>query len=148
MENERAIVCCAGTMINNLSPWLDYWFPKLKPLLPTYIKDRNQLLEELANLGLLPPNAKFATTNANSMYTSIDTDRSILVIGLLLDRLKPNNQLQPNFPLEAIKEAMELVMRNNNFEWGDMCFLQLLGTAMGTSAVCVNVGHHLLCCPS
>jgi len=32
---------------------------------------------------------------------------------------------------------MALVMRNNIFEWGDMYFLQLLGTAMGTSAACM-----------
>lgn len=133
----RPIVCCAGTMLNNLSRWLDYWFQKLKPLLPTYIKDSNQLLEELASLGALPPNAKLATADANSMYTNIDTDHAILVIGLWLDSLQINNQLPPNFPLGAIKEAMELVMRNNIFEWGDMYFLQLLGTAMGTSAACM-----------
>ena len=32
---------------------------------------------------------------------------------------------------------MELVTRSNIFEWGDMYFLQLLGTAMGTSATCI-----------
>ena len=30
-----------------------------------------------------------------------------------------------------------LVMRNNLFEWGDLYFLQLTGTAMGTSAACM-----------
>ena len=28
-------------------------------------------------------------------------------------------------------------MKNNIFEWGDLYFLQLLGTAMGTSAACM-----------
>ena len=32
---------------------------------------------------------------------------------------------------------MEIVMRNNLFESGDMYFLQLLDTAMGTSAACM-----------
>ena len=32
---------------------------------------------------------------------------------------------------------MGLVMRNNLFEWGDLYFLQLTGTAMGTSAACM-----------
>ncbi|KAL7520013.1 hypothetical protein ACHAWF_000257 [Thalassiosira exigua] len=32
---------------------------------------------------------------------------------------------------------MVLVMKNNIFEWGDMYFLQLLGTVMGTSAACM-----------
>ena len=91
-------------MINNLSRWLDYCSQKLKPLLPTYIKDSNQLLEELANLGVLPPNAKLATADANSMYTIIDTDHAILDIGLWLDSLQINNQLPPNFPLGAMQK--------------------------------------------
>ncbi|KAL7531325.1 hypothetical protein ACHAWF_003719 [Thalassiosira exigua] len=32
---------------------------------------------------------------------------------------------------------MVLVMKNKIFEWDDMYFLQLLGTAMGTSAACM-----------
>lgn len=32
---------------------------------------------------------------------------------------------------------MRIIMRNNIFKWGDMHFLQLLGTAMGTSAACM-----------
>ena len=32
---------------------------------------------------------------------------------------------------------MKLVMENNIFNWGDLYFLQLLGTAMGTSCACM-----------
>ena len=35
----RPIVCCAGTVLNCLSRWLDYRFQKLKPNITTYIKD-------------------------------------------------------------------------------------------------------------
>ena len=38
----------------------------------------------------------------------------------------------------AVKDAMKLVMQSNLFEWGDCYFLQLLGTAMGTSAACMR----------
>ncbi|KAL7523901.1 hypothetical protein ACHAWF_000737 [Thalassiosira exigua] len=69
------------------------------------------------------------------MYTNIDTDHAIYVIGTWLDAL--GNQLPSGFPLEAVKEAMELIMKNNIFSWGDLYFLQLLGTAMGTSAACM-----------
>ena len=71
------------------------------------------------------------------MYTNIDTDHAIKVISEWLDSLNLNNQLPANFPLEAVKEAMVLVIKNNIFEWGDLHFLQLLGTAMGTSAACM-----------
>ena len=131
----RPIVCCAGTFINNLSRWLDHWLQKLKPFVKTYLKNSTSLLDMLERLGQLPPNAWLFTADANSMYTNIDTDHAIEVIGMWLDSLK--DQLPPDFPLEAVKEAMELVMKNNIFEWGDLYFLQLLGTAMGTSAACM-----------
>ena len=33
----RPIVCCAGTMLNGFSRWIDYWLQKLKPLIPSFI---------------------------------------------------------------------------------------------------------------
>ena len=36
-------------------------------------------------------------------------------------------------PLKAVKAAMALIMKNNIFEFGDLYFLQLIGTAMSTS---------------
>ena len=67
------------------------------------------------------------------MYTNIDTNHTIEVISQWLDSLS----LPEGFPLAAVKSAMELVMRNNIFMRGDCYFLQLLGTAMGTSAACM-----------
>ena len=71
------------------------------------------------------------------MYTNIDTPHALLVITLWLDGLKAKGQLPPDFPLAAVKDAMKMVMENNMFTWGDCYFLQLLGTAMGTSAACM-----------
>ena len=131
----RPIVCCAGTALNNVSQWLDYWLQQLKPYIPTYIRDSSNLLDLLASLGPLPPGAKVFTADANSMYTNIDTTHAIRVISAWLDDL--NNNVPKGFPLEAVKEAMILVTRSNLFEYGDIFFLQLLGTAMGTSAACM-----------
>lgn len=129
----RPIVCCTGTLLNEWSKWLDYWLQKLTPHIPSYVKNSQQVLDELSTLNL-PPNAKLFTTDANAMYNNIDTSHALSVIYPWLDTLKTNNLLPRYFPLEAVKEAMVLVMRNNIFEWGDSCFLQLTGTAMGTSA--------------
>ena len=67
------------------------------------------------------------------MYNNIDTEHAIRVIGWWLDELDATLELPIGHPLDAIKSAMATIMRNNIFEWGDLCFLQLLGTAMGTS---------------
>ena len=129
----RPIVCCAGTTLNCLSRWLDYWFQKLKPLLSTYIKDSAQLLSELKQVKQLLNNCWLFTADAKSMYTNIDTKHAIEVISKWLDSIP----LPEGFPLAAVTSAMELVMSNNIFVWGDSYFLQLLGTAMGTSAACM-----------
>ena len=127
----RPIVSCCGTFMNDWSRWLDYQLQRIKPFLPTYIKDSTQVLLELKQL-ILQPNARIWTADANSMYNNIDTANAIEVIGWWLDELAP--LVDGDFPLEAIKAAMVIIMTNNIFEWGTLHFLQLLGTAMGTSA--------------
>jgi len=134
----RPIVCCAGTFMNGLSKWVDYWLQQLKKFIPSYIKDSATLLRRLRALGRLPSEARLFTADAQSMYTNIDTNHAIEVIGNWLDNLETNGSLEDNglghFPIAAVKEAMKLVMENNIFEFGDMYFHQLTGTAMGTSA--------------
>ena len=129
----RPIVCCAGTFMNDWSKWLDYWLQQLKPNVPTYTKDSQQILDETRLLNL-SPNAKLFTCDANSMYNNIDTEHAIEVISWWLDDLHAKGKLPLGFPLEPVKVAMKMIMRNNVFEWGDLFFLQLLGTAMGTSS--------------
>ena len=58
-----------------------------------------------------------------------------MTIAAWLDSLK--DHLPPNYPLEAVKDAIVLVMKKNIFEWGDKYFLQLLDTVMGTSTACI-----------
>jgi len=118
----RPIVCCAGTFINDWSKWLDYWLQKLKHHVPTYVKDSQQVLDETNHLHL-PPNAKLFTADANSMYNNIDTEHAIRAINLWLKDLDSKSQLPNNFPLEAVIYAMETIMRNYVFKWGDMYFL-------------------------
>lgn len=67
------------------------------------------------------------------MHTNIDANHAIRVISVWLDSLT----LSEGFPLEMVKEVIALVMCNNIFELGGMYLLQLLATAMGTSAACI-----------
>ncbi len=133
----RPIVCCAGTSLNYMSKWLDFWLQKLKPQVKTYIRDSSDLIDKLKRLGRLTASAKLFAADANSMYTNIDTTHALDVIGKWLKGLRDNGLLPQGFPLAAVKKSMEIVMTNNLFEWGDLYFLQLLGTAMGTSAACI-----------
>lgn len=129
----RPIICCCGTFMNAWSKWLDYWLQKLKPLIPSYVKDYQQVLRETKRLRL-PLHARLFAADANSMYNNICTDHAIEVISWWLNDMHEKDKLPYNFPLDAVLSAMVTIMRNNIFKWGDLYFLQLLGTAMGTSA--------------
>ena len=129
----RPIVCCAGTFMNYWSKWLDYWFQKLTPSVPTYLKNGDQLLKDILPLRL-PLHARQFVTDAKSMYNNIDTDHALTVITWWIEDLDSRDSLPPGFPTEAVLLAMHHIMKNNLFEFGDLFFLQLLGTAMGTSA--------------
>ena len=109
----------------------------LTPFVPTYAGGVQPILDWLTTITDLPPWARLFTSDADAMYNNIDTIHAIQVISEWLDNLSLHPKFPPNYPLAAIKSAMETIMKNNHFEFGDLNFLQLLGTAMGTSAACV-----------
>ena len=113
--------------------WLDYWFQKLKPFVKTFVKDSQQIIDDISQL-VLPPNACLVMCDANSTYNNIDTRHAIRVTSAWLQDLHWKGELPDGFPLDTVISAMTTIMSNNLFEWGDMYFLQLIGTAMGTSA--------------
>ena len=75
----RPIVCCVGTLMNDWSRWLDYWLKQLKSKVPTYVKDSQQVLDDIKDL-ILPPHAYLFTTDVNAMYNNINTEHAIKVI--------------------------------------------------------------------
>ena len=120
--------------MNAWSKWLDYYLQQLKIFVPTYVKDTSQVLQDLRAINDLPSHAYIFTADANAMYNNIDTAHAIEIISNWLDELSLRPNFPKDFPLKAVKEAMIIIMQNNVFEFGDICFLQLLVTAMETSA--------------
>ena len=94
---------------------MDHWLQKLKPIIPTYVKDSQQILDKIKPLRL-PPHARLFTANANSMYNNIDTEHAIRVIKWWLNNVDERDLLPEGFPPEAVIDAMKVIMRNNIFE--------------------------------
>jgi hypothetical protein len=66
------------------------------------------------------------------MYDKIDTEHAISCIGKWLDKHKYEiRRLKLN--QDFLLQGTGLVMRNNVFEFDELCFLQRNGTAMGAS---------------
>lgn len=51
----RPIVSCIGSFLNAFSKWVDCHLQKLVVLSPTYVKDSNQVLQDLKKIMPLPP---------------------------------------------------------------------------------------------
>ena len=100
--------------------------------MPTYVKDSQQVINKTKS-PVLPLNILFFSADVISIYNNTDTRHAIKAISWWVDNIKSKNKPLPNFPLEPVNIAMKTIVRNNIFESGDMYFLQLPGTAMGTS---------------
>ncbi len=95
----------------------------------TYTRENSHHPDRLKALRTLPPEAKLFTAGVNSMYTNIDNNHTIYVIGEWLDIYQ--SQLSDYLILLAMKRTTEILLHQVLFEWGHMHFLQLLGTTMG-----------------
>ena len=66
------------------------------------------------------------------MYSNIDSVHGLQVIHDFFVHFK--DKLPKHFPTEFIERSLEIIMKQNIFQFGDTFWLQLMGYAMGTSA--------------
>ena len=134
----RPVVSQCGCFLEGLSKWLDFELQKVKKLCPAYLRDTWDLKKKLENLsakGLINHETKLFTADAKAMYPSIDTDHGLQTMEKWLQLHE--KELPKGFPVKLILKGLDLVMRNNIFEFGDTYWLQLKGTAIGTSVACM-----------
>ena len=130
----RPVVSCVGSLNAFVSSWIDYHLQTIKKTIPSYIKDSNELQNLMESLGPLPPDAKIFTCDAISMYTNIDVSHSIDTVRNWLNEFPLETKHIPN---NILLEALELIMKNNIFTFGDTFWKQRTGTAMGTPCACM-----------
>jgi hypothetical protein len=104
----------------------------------SYLKNSLALKSILEDLPPLLDHAMLFTSDATSMYTNIDTNHALHVIGRLIHKIDG----KPNIALMA---ALRLIMTNNIMQLGDTFWLQLLGTAMGTPPACAYATLYYAC---
>lgn len=131
----RPIVSCINSRMGDLSKWVDVQLQSVVHLCPAYLKDSQSLLNRLQKMGKLPSSAVIVTADAVSMYTNINTQHGLQTLRNWL--LLHEAELPRDFPTDMVIDAVELIMTNNVFQFDDTFWLQLSGTAMGTSLACI-----------
>jgi hypothetical protein len=124
----RPIISCSGSLLYAIGVWVDRQLQQIAIRQPSYIKNSKALKDLLLPLEL-PPTARLFTADAVSMYTNIDTNHALRSIG---QYLHTHERHFNNLHIPSLMEALELVMKNNVFTFGNTHWLQLTGTAMGT----------------
>ncbi len=139
----RPVVSCSGSFLSIFSVWLDYKMKLLLPLVQSFIKNSNSLINDLKSLDI-PPDALLFTADATSMYTNIDTHTGISAVRDFISTHL--NAIPSNFPTNLFLQILFVVMENNIFSFADTYWQQLTGTAMGTPVACsyatVSFGHY------
>ena len=125
----RPIVSSCGSPTENISQFIDYWLQPHMKSLPSYIKDTTQLINELRELSV-ELDTYLVTIDVKSLYTCIPHLEGIQACTEALQKSKENNPSQPNTDVLAC--LLELVLKNNLFEFDGVYYKQLQGTAMGT----------------
>ena len=123
------IVSSCKSPTENISQFVDYWFQPHTKLLQSYLKDTNQFISEIEQL-TIPPNATMVTIDVKSLYTNIPHNEGIKACLAAFISLERTNPQQP--PAEILTNLLEIVLKNNTFEFDNKCYKQLYGTAMGT----------------
>ena len=114
--------------MENISQFMDYWLqPSLKTLL-SYIQDTTQLLRDL-NMVEVPQDAWLVTMDIKSLYTCIPHLDGIASCKEALSITENTNPEQPS--VEILMQLLEIVLKNNTFEFNGRVYKQLQGSAMG-----------------
>jgi hypothetical protein len=124
----RPIVSVSGSITHGLGCWLDQQLKPIVKQLPSYIESSFELKGQLNRLNFEASKISFFTCDAVSMYTNIDTDHALAVNAEFLQ----TSPLCTGALHAAIIQGLEILMRNNNFQFGDTFWHQMEGTAMGT----------------
>ena len=128
----RPIVSVSGSISHGLGRWLDNQLQRIVKHLPYYLKSSTELVALLGTTSNFSPRARFFTMDATSMYTNIDTKHALDEIKTFLLHTHPSICETESISVPAIMAAMKIIMYHNVFKFGDTCWVQLTGTAMGT----------------
>ena len=117
----RPVVSCSSSLLHPLGVWLDTALQPIATTLPSFFASLYDMKEASNELPQLPPGARLFTAGAVSMYTNIDT---FYAINAIRNFLQSHTQFS-HLPLAAITDTMELIMKNNVFQFSDCLSINL-----------------------
>ena len=123
----RPVISNCSTPTEKVSEFLDH---HLKPIMQEgwfYIKETEDFLKKIQNMGKIPQDTILVTADMVGLYPSISHNAGLKAPKDSLD-CRQNKKI----PTGMLVKIAEFVLTNNYFEFGQRVFHQISGTAIGT----------------
>jgi hypothetical protein len=129
----RAIISYSGSLCHGIAKWLDVYLKKIISHMPYVATSSKRTVEQITERKWHHTSTLF-TMDAVSMYTNIHLGHALpSILSFLTDTpLGRNIVATEDIHLAQLEYALDLVMKNNIFQFGDTYWQQIAGTAMGT----------------
>ena len=122
----RPIIAARGTVTHSLSKWLNTF---LKPLVGTFseshILNSEDFISKIRNIPTI--NHKLVSFDVEALFTNVPLDD---VLAFLQRKLTENNITLP-VSVDSFMDLLRLCVCDNIFSFGDECYRQISGIAMG-----------------
>ena len=126
----RPIVSGSGSMTENIAAFVDHHIKDISKQHQSYLQDTPDFLRfiEKINQGpALEDNQILVTWDVEGLYTNILHEEGL---GSLQEGLESRNN--PEIPTDYLIKLMEIILKNNLFNFHDELWRQEIGCAMGT----------------
>ena len=123
----RPIVSDCSTESSNICKYIESYLTPISNKHTSYIKDTGDFISKIRGKNI-PQDAILFTADVASLYTNMDLNRTMAVVRQQLSR----NPVQGR-PDEYLLELLNIIIKNNDFEFNGQLYLQQKGVSMGRS---------------
>ncbi len=124
----RPIISGIGSLTEKISTFVDFFLKPVVFTLPSFVKDSIDMIKIKKTIDL-PDEILFVTFDVESLYTNIPHEGGIEAMEFFLRDPHQNKNPSAN----CIKTLAKLVLTKKKFRYEDDFFLQIKGTAMGST---------------
>ena len=126
----RSVISNYGYYTENISAFLDFHRQPLTQAVKSYIKDTNDSLNKLCSFPKLLGNIILCMVDVFGLYPNIPYEKGLPALMKRLDM-----RMEKYIPSDILCDLAEVVLKNNNFKFGEKTLNQKRGSATETKFV-------------
>ena len=134
----RPIVSANESPTERISAFVDHFLSPIFQTGRSYIRDTGDFLQKLEKVDNLTGDEILLTLDVSALYTNIPNEEGTMAALRALRIARPTNSQPSNL---SLVELLAQVLSLNNFQFDGKNYLQVGGTAMGTTSPHMNSNH-------